>query len=978
MKPDFSALKGIEIRTDSLSQVLYATDASIYRELPLGVAFPRSTEEVQQLVRFAERQKVPLIPRAAGTSLAGQCVGKGLVVDVSRYMNRLLELNVEERWVRVEPGMVRDELNRLLHPHGLWFGPNTSTSNRCTLGGMVGNNSCGSTSIFCGSTRDHLLEAEVVLSSGERTTFKALNQQAFAKYRSKQGLEGKIYRHLHQLLSRAEVRREIKARYPKQSIHRRNTGYALDLLANAEPYNPQGAPLNLAQLLCGSEGTLAFITALKLHLLPLPPEKEILLLPHFNSLDEALQAVKIIVQHRPYACELMDKPLLDCTRESRAQQKNRFFLQGDPQALLMVECRGETQEEAERQASGIVNALKKMGMGYAFPVAKGNEIDGVWALRKAGLGVLANLPGRARAIACVEDTAVDVRDLPNYIRDFSRLMARFGQRAIYYAHAGAGELHIRPILDLYDPKDFKALRQICEASARLVAQYRGSLSGEHGDGRLRAEFIPVVLGAKITTWLEEIKSTWDPHRIFNPGKIVQPPAMDENLRAHPNSPQPPLESLLDFSDKGGLLGAVRRCTGSGDCRKSHRFSGNMCPSFQATREEKHSTRGRANALREFLESSSKHPFDHEELKEVLDLCLSCKACTAECPSGVNMTALKAEFLYQYYQRHARPLRDRLFIGIELFLGISARFSGLPQLFLNTIVGTWIRRIMGLSPKRKLPVPKRNHFFNRYARREKRAKAWRGEIVLFVDPFTNYFEPDVAWAAMRLFEGLGYEVHCPERPGSGRPLLSKGFLQKARLRAEEQVRFFSEIVREGAVLIGLEPSELLSFRDEYPVLVRPHFRKRANELAQRSFLAEEFLARELRQGRLAAEELILNPYLAENKTPLAVHIHCHQKALGRAEDLRLVLATASANCPAHPPVHLLDTGCCGMAGAFGYEKEHYDISMKIGELRLFPTLRALPKGAALIATGHSCRQQIADMANLKSMHVIEALQANLTA
>ncbi len=974
MKNPFSELAGMELQADEISRALYATDASIYRERPLGVVFPKSVEEVQRLVAFAERQQIPLIPRAAGTSLAGQCVGRGLVVDVSRYMNRLLELNVEERWVRVEPGMVRDELNLLLQAYGLWFGPNTSTSNRCTLGGMVGNNSSGSTSIAYGTTRDHLLEAEVVLSSGERAVFGAVHEEAFAKCLKKPGQEGEIYRKMHELLSSKEVQTEINNKYPKKSIHRRNTGYALDVLINSKPYNQDGPPLNLARLLCGSEGTLAFTTAVKLQLSPLPPPEALLFLPHFNSLQEALRAVSFMLPHKPYACELMDKALLDCTKNSRSQQANRFFIEGDPRAVLIVECRGKTKREAEMQKEHIRKALLQAGLGYAFPTVYGQDINKIWALRKAGLGVLANLPGRARAIACVEDTAVDVKDLPDYVADFSRIMEQFGQQAIYYAHAGAGELHIRPVLDLYDEKDFRALRQISEASARLVARYRGALSGEHGDGRLRAEFIPLVLGRKITSYLEKVKKIWDPQGIFNPGKIVHPPPMDSSLRVSPDSHQPSINALLDFSDRGGFFGAARRCTGSGDCRKSHQFYGNMCPSFQATREEKHSTRGRANALRELLQNNPKQAFKSKELKAVLDLCLSCKACASECPSEVDMAKLKAEFLYQYHRNFRRPLRDFLLAGMEHVLALSARMNGLPQRIFNTAFpGGLLRAAVGLSPGRRLPLPGRQHFFKGAGREGLKIPGWRGRLCLFIDPFTNYLEPRVAQAAVRLFHELGYELIVPRIAGAGRPLLSKGFLQRARKRAEKHLRFFREICRDGTPLIGVEPSELLSFRDEYPALVKKELREQARQLAQHCYLPEEFLARELRAGRLSPNELTLAPQHDKSKAPLLIHIHCHQKALSRIEDLRLVLETAAANSRHKRPVRILDAGCCGMAGAFGYEKEHHELSLQIGNLRLFPLLKNAPKNSTLIATGHSCRQQIDDVLTMKAFSVCEVIQ-----
>jgi len=630
-------LEGI-LYHDNMMKAIYATDASVYRELPLAVAIPKNQKDLKLLIQFASDNHTSLIPRAGGTSLAGQCVGAGIVVDISKYFNQILEFNQEESWVRVQPGVIRDELNHFLQPFGYFFGPITSTANRAMIGGMVGNNASGTTSIQYGTTRDHLMEIEVLLSDGTSATFSDLSVDEFKKKCLLKNLEGKIYRHLAQELSDPLVQNEIRKEFPKPSIHRRNTGYALDVLLDTEIFGEQKKAFNVAKLLCGSEGTLAFTTAVKLHVDKLPDPFKTVIAVHFISVNESLLATQKAMVFKPSACELMDKIILDCTKENKEQAQNRFFVEGDPAAILMVEFNGKTQNESDAKANQLEKELRREKLGFAFPLIRGEETKKVWKLRAAGLGLLANIPGDKKAVACIEDTAVSLEDLPAYIDEFTEMMNSFGQESVYYAHAGAGELHLRPILDLKQKNDVKLFHDISQASAKLVKKYNGSLSGEHGDGRVRAEFIPLMVGEKNYQLFKAVKKTWDPNNIFNPGKIVDAAPMNTSLRYEPEVPTKKLNTIFDFSNTGGMMRATEKCNGSGDCRKLPLSGGTMCPSYQATRNEKDTTRARANILREFLTKSDKlNPFNHEEIKEVLDLCVSCKGCSSECPSNIDMT-----------------------------------------------------------------------------------------------------------------------------------------------------------------------------------------------------------------------------------------------------------------------------------------------------------------------------------------------------
>ena len=946
---------------DRLLRTLYATDASVYRELPLAVAFPKTEADIQELIAFAREQGTSLIPRTAGTSLAGQCVGDGIVVDVSRYFTEILELNLDEGWVRVQPGVIRDALNDFLRPHGYWFGPNTSTANRCMIGGMVGNSSCGSTSIVYGSTREHTLELRCVLSDAQIAEFGPLTAEELKEKVKAAGREGEIYRQLDQLLNDVSQRQLILDAMPKASVQRRNTGYALDALARQQPYQEDGPLFNACSLLCGSEGTLAFTTEVKLNIEPLPAPVDIVVAMHFDSMDACMRGTQIAMRHQPTLCELMDKVILDCTKGQLAYEPLRGFVEGDPAAVLCVEFRADQLEAAQAKAEAMIAEVQAAELGYAYPIITGEKTPGVWQLRAAGLGLLANLPGDRKAVACIEDTAVSIDDLPDYIREFGELMNSFGQQAVYYAHAGAGEIHLRPILDLKKSDDRVDFYRISKAVAELVKKYQGSLSGEHGDGRVRAPFIPLVVGEAIYELFRQVKQSWDPENIFNPGKIVDAAPMQESLRYDEQQVSPEFDTLLDFNPEGGLLRLAEKCNGSGDCRK---LSGTMCPSYQATRHEKDSTRGRANVLRELLTRSERdNPFTEPEIKVALDLCLSCKGCTAECPSQVDMTSLKAEVQHQIYRTKGVPLRSRVFGHIAGINRWASLWPGLSNLFLRgRLVARPIKRLLGVAAERQLPKVFRHNFAAQNRRLAKQyATAEKGEVYLFVDEFIRYNEPKIGSKALELLWRLGYRVQLAPIQESARAQLSKGLLKSARRIAQQNIQTCAPLISEEVPLLGIEPSAILGFRDEYLRLADPELKDQAEALAPHCLLLEEFLLREVEAGRLGATDF------SQESQRLLVHGHCHQKALSSVDITAQLLAV-----PNNFSVEVIPSGCCGMAGSFGYEKEHYALSKQIGEMVLFPAVRKATAETTVVATGVSCRHQIEESVGRSAKHWVEVL------
>lgn len=950
---------------DELHKTIYSTDASVYKFRPIAVALPKTVGDITKLIHFANANKISLTPRTAGTSLAGQTVGSGIIVDVSKYFTKIVSFDANKKTVTVQPGVIRDELNLFLKPHGLFFGPNTSTSNRCMIGGMVGNNSSGTTSIRYGVTRDKIVEIKALLSDGSSVVFKELSSAEFIEKTKGDSLESKIYKTIYEELSNEATQKEIIKEFPKPEIHRRNTGYAVDLLLQSELFSGTEKTINLGKLLCGSEGTLAFTTEITLKADDLPPTNNVMVVAHFHTIQESLEAVMIAMKHHLYTCEMMDDTILNCTKTNREQAKNSFFIQGDPKAVIMLEVASHSMEDAESQANALIADLELHNFGYALPKIYGLDIDKINELRKAGLGLLGSIVGDDKAADSIEDTAVELSDLPDYIAEFAAMMKKYGQEAIYYAHAGAGELHLRPVLNLKKKEDLKLFRTIATEVAVLVKKYRGSLSGEHGDGIVRGEFLPFMIGETNYELLKRIKAAFDPNTILNEGKIVNTPKMDENLRMESGRVEPEIQTIQDFSDSMGILRAAEKCNGSGDCRKLPSAGGTLCPSYRATRNEKDTTRARANALREYLTNSDKdNKFDYEELYQVFELCVSCKACASECPSNVDVAALKAEFLYQYQKANGFSLRNKIF-------AFNARLNNLgsitPRITNYMVNLPFVKKKMGIAPQRQVPLLAPKTFRKWYENKADQPKTDsfpNGKVYLFCDEFTNFYDVSVGIDAFELLTKLGYEVEIVDHEESGRAFLSKGFLQEAKAIANSNVSIFSDLISEDFPLIGIEPSAILTFRDEYLRLADD--KESAQKLSKNVFTIEEFFKKEITSGKIHSGQF------SDVQKEIKIHGHCHQKSLSSVE-----ATFAMLNLPQNSSVTIYNSGCCGMAGSFGYEKEHYDISMQMGEDTLFPKVRATSETTAIAAAGTSCRHQIFDGTKREALHPVTILRSCLS-
>ena len=941
-----------DLKYDIITKTIYATDASDYREQPVAVAWPAGVPDLKKILRFASEEKTGVTIRAAGTSLAGQVVASGIIADISRYMTRILELNREEMWVRVEPGVVLDELNLYLRPFGLFFGPETSTSSRCNMGGMVGNNSCGSHSLVYGSTRDHTIELKTLLSDGSEATFGPLDKSTFETKCSQDNLEGVIYRNIRDILSEQDNIKSIREGYPDPRIPRRNTGYALDLLLDSEIFDKDSdKKFNFCRLLAGSEGTLAVTTEIKLNLVPLPPSCKTLVCVHHRDRDEAFLANLVALKFNPSAVELTDDRILELTKDNLSQKNNRFFLDGDPGAIMMVEFARDTVEEVEKVTDELIKALKKARYGYSYPVVRGKDMAKAWELRKAGLGVLGKMKGDRRTVSLVEDTAVRVEDLPAYMEDFAKLLAKYGKDSVYHAHIGTGELHIRPVLNLKDPGDVELFRTIGLETAKLVKKYRGSLSGEHGDGRLRGEFIPLILGKANYELLKKLKAAWDPENILNPGKIVDTPLMNTFLRYEPGTITPELETVYDFSSTEGIIRAAEKCNGSGDCRKSIKLGGTMCPSFMATMDEENCTRARANILREFLSSKSSDPWDHQEIYDILDRCLACKGCKSECPSGVDIAKMKSEFLQHWYDKHGVPLRSLLIAYISTFNRIGSFIPGIYNFFLkNKTFSGLFKKSIGFASERSIPLVYKTTL-RKWAGKHLAVlnpATPSGSVCLFIDEFTDYNDTEAGIAAVRLLTALNYKVEVADHDLSARTFISKGLLRKARKIAINNINSLSGFVDEKMPLVGIEPSAILGFRDEYPDLVSKDLKEKSKKIAENSYMLDEFIANEFKAGKIKRESF------TDDKLEILLHAHCQQKAVSSS-----ACSIEMLSIPANYKVSEIPSGCCGMAGSFGYEKEHFELSKKIGELVLFPEILKSSGDVVVAAPGTSCRHHIKD-------------------
>ena len=959
------AIKGT-VKSDDSSRTIFASDASAYQEMPLGVATPEDKDDLIAIVRFCHEHKLPLIPRGAGTSLAGQVVGKGLVLDMRRF-NRILEFNKEEKWVTVEPSVIRNSLNDWLAPHGLLFGPETSTANRAVIGGMIGNNSCGMHSIVWGSTRDHLLSCRAILSDGSEALFEALEPDAFHAKRAETSLEGKLYETLYQELVKEKTRKALEEGYPKASIRRRNNGYALDLLARSNIFTPGGPDFNMCKLIAGSEGTLCIVTQATLNLVdPLPPVIGVVAM-HFTDSIESLKATLIALKYQPTSCELIGAFHVQQAIENN--KINKFntiarcsqWIIGEPASIIVVELADVTKEAVEQRAAALTAELADKHMGYAHPLFFGDDVEKIWQLRRDLGGINSSKPGDVKPFEVIEDCAVDVEDQPAYVAGVERILHREGVQFTHSAHAGDGELHTILFVNHKTKEGIASVRAVLEQVAQLVKRFRGSLSGEHGDGRLRAEFLPGLLGEENYALCKRIKAAFDAHHILNPNKIVDAPPMDSSLRYTPGAPTPELPTYFNWDKDMGLMRAVERCSGIGECKKV--TSGLMCPSYMGTREEKDSTRARANILRAFLSRTDRaNRYDHKEIKDIMDLCLSCKGCKSECPAGVDMARMKAEFLQHYFDLHGSGLRPWLVAHFTTLMGLAQAIAPLYNLVMgNRYLSAPIKLASGFSLARSMPNLCRLSFEAQYNREMPTvAKAMR-KVHLFCDEFTNVNDAHIGMATVHLLTRLGYEVVLLRNEESGRSSLSQGFVKRAKIFADSNVAAFGDIVTQDAPMIAVEPSTIACFKDEYPNLVEAPLRDKARALSANSLMFEEFIAREMDAGHIRPE------HFTEEIREVRVHVHCHQKSISSSDLVVKVLSL-----PRNYHVSEIPSSCCGMAGAFGYEKEHHALSMTIAEQVLLPAVRSADSKTIIAASGTSCRHQIKDGAQRNALHSAEIL------
>ncbi len=943
-----------EVYFDQITRILYSSDASNYQIDPVGVVVPKNADDVVAVVSLCAEHGVPLLPRGSGSSLAGQAVGSAVIIDYTKYMDAILEVNVEEGWARAQPGVVLDRLNRATKQYGWQFGPDPASADRATIGGIVGNNATGSHSILYGMAVDHTLATDVVLSDGSTATFRQLNlAQARAKG-SGASLEAKLHRDIPALLQ--QNRAEIDAHFPKH--WRRASGYNLTHLTRLMD---QGK-FNLAPLLAGSEGTLAAMTTVTLNLVRKPSMTALLIL-NFDDLIQAMEMTNVILEKSPSAVELMDRTILQAARTVPAYSRRMTFVDGEPEALLAVEFYGESEAELQAKLDDLEAHLRRHGYrGVARQALSSEAQSDVWAIRKAGLGLLMNVHGDYKPIGFMEDIAVPVDKLAPYVRDVRDLLAEFGTRGSFYAHASAGCLHIRPMFNLKDTKEIEKMHRLASAACDLALRYGGAMSGEHGDGLARSEFNARIFGPQLYDLLRRVKATFDPQNIMNPGKIVDPPPMTENLRYGSDYKTTEFPTFLDFSAEMGFGRAVEMCNGAGSCHKLD--LGVMCPTYRATRDERASTRGRANALRAAISGHLPDGLDNRELYDILSLCVGCKACKAECPSAVDMNKLKTEFKAQYYERHGLPLRNRLFGDIHRWSKIAAPVVPLANLALKVPLTRWALQRIGVHPARQLPSFARETFIHWFEHKHRPRQGERGQVLLFHDTFMNYNDPHIGRAAVRVLEAAGYEVLVEKKcTGDGRPLLSQGMVKQAKKYAERNIRVLLPYVRAGIPILGIEPSAILTMKDEYhDLLPGPE----TAEFTTGLLTIDEFLADLLHREPQAL------PFDGVPRKAL-LHGHCHQKALVGTGPARFVLESLPGW-----QVDEVKAGCCGMAGAFGYEVEHFDISHKIGEEYLLPAVRATDPETVIVADGTSCRQQILDFTGRHAVHLVEAVAMALVA
>jgi FAD/FMN-containing dehydrogenase/Fe-S oxidoreductase len=938
-----------DILTDEYSLGMYATDASIYQIKPLAIVIPKNIEDVKTVLKTAYDNDITILPRGAGTSLAGQTVGKSIILDFSKYMNAILEINEAEKWVRVQPGLARDDLNAVLEPFGLHFAPDPATSSRANVGGMVGNNSSGTKSVLFGKTVDHVLEADVLLADGTPLHLENLSPNQYSEKTKLQNKEGEIYRTFQSFIH--QHTEEIKQRFPK--VMRRVGGYNLDEFVYTDQWN-------LSKLVCGSEGTLATTLELKLNLVDLPKHKSVCVV-HFKDVLEAISTVESMLKFNPSAVEILDKTVIDLSRSNLMTRHHCHFIEGNPAAILIVEFYGDTTEDVLQRPQQMIAQLQEKNLGYAYPIfPEGKSYSDVWVIRKKGLGLMLGLKGNKKPLAFIEDASIPSKYLTEYIDKVLKVCEKHGTKAAMYAHASVGVIHVRPILDLRLEEDIQRLKNITEDTFELVIKYGGSWSGEHGDGLVRSAYNQRFFGDTIYQVFLDIKKLFDPKNLMNPGKILEAQTIEHNLRYGVHYKDNPVKTEYNYKEEESFEAAVHMCSGVGECRKI--LGGTMCPSFKATRDEEHSTRGRANALRLAMSNQfGDKGLSSERLHEVMDLCLSCKACKSECPSNVDMSKMKSDTLQMYYDAHGLSFRDKLIRDSSM---AARRISGWKAGIVNRMQKTSIFRSIlekttGFDKRRTLPDFANEPFYKWFEKNPQKPIEGSKKIVLFADTYLNYHEPHIGISALELLNSCGYEVILANVGCCQRPKISHGFLREAKKEGLKTIEGLKPYLDQGLKVVVCEPSCASALNDDLPDLISNQ--EIADQLKNGIMMIDIFLADEYENGRL-------NVDFELSSKQIAIHGHCHQKALYGTNSMKLLLANSKNK------VSEIPSGCCGMAGSFGYEKEHYNLSKKIGEEILFPAINKLNPDQELVACGFSCRHQIEHFTEAKPKHFVEIIKA----
>jgi FAD/FMN-containing dehydrogenase/Fe-S oxidoreductase len=933
-----------EVRFDAVSRALYSTDASIYQLQPVGVVIPRTRDDLVGMVEICAQFQCPLTMRGGGTSQAGQAIGRGLIGDTSKYLNRLLEVNAGERWARVEPGIVLDELNATLKPHGLRFAPDISTASRATVGGMMANNSSGARSVFYGKTIDHVLEQTVLLADGTIASARTWTDTELAAASSGDGLLSRCCQTVRRLAT--DCAGEIERRFPK--VLRRVGGYNLDAFL-------PGRPFDLSKLFVGSEGTLGVVLEARLNLVPLPRAKAVLAV-QFDDLLESLAAAPLILKHRPSAVEVMDRFILNHTERSpQLHALRKSFVKGNPASLLCIEFYADDASELAPRLAALEHDLMALGFGAHFHRAFEADAQArIWTLREAALGLSMAMKTEEKSLSFVEDAAVPPERLRDYIARLLEIVRRHGTTAGVYAHASVGCLHVRPVVNLKTAEGIRRMESIANDVAELVVEFGGALSGEHGDGMLRSPFMRRMYGPTLYEAFRTIKRTFDPQGIFNPGKIVDAEPMTANLRFGADYETPRPSTFFDYAEYGGMAGAVEMCSGLGACRKT--LDGTMCPSYMATRDEADVTRGRANVLRLAMAGRlGEAGLGDEGVYRVLDLCLECRACKAECPVGVDVARFKSEFLADFWSRHGLSRHAQAMSDAHELARIGSRFAPVSNWIANApLVRRLNEKLIGVDRRRRVPS------FARTPLERRVPPVSNPDAVLFTDTFTNYYDPEIGLAALTVLSASGLHVGLAGNVCCGRPKISKGVLDDARVLAAENVNRLYPHVTAGRQVIFCEPSCLSAVREDAPDLLRGEAQHRARTVAAGCVLFEE-----------AADQIAPRLILTSGPPTILLHGHCHQKSMG-------LLAPAKALLSRLPGTSVVDSnaGCCGMAGSFGYAQEHFEISRSIAERRLLPAIRDKAPGTVVVASGTSCRHQVLDLAGETALHPAVLVAAHL--